>query len=624
MGRVMASALKAAWSLCSLPCRLLRMLFRIFWPMLILVNLAGAVQHATYFELEVASSYPAWWDCQALISANRISLVVLVLAAITVLGCVSERFAKVLTHQRFIATISLGTLGFIVVALLAKVQPDASVLANYAEGALNFLKHDGATEATPAPPPSPPPPSPPPTEPPSQPPPLAPPTQSPLPPTLPPWPPPTSPPLSDIALLRVCQAVSERSRFTFETVFGDAHPSGEVKSGETAPDELCSSLLTFATQASLATTPALVLIVALYLLVRMLGLCIKVPAAAMRLNGRDQRVGHFRMGSNLASATARHQQPLGFCTKLLGLCIKVLGVLGAALALALGLVGLPFAAAIVVPLGLSCWLALFSIHYAWSMLLHVLLGTPRVGVNSHTLRATPLDIDPPVWGVAVVTVPVYTESRATIESTLREAKKLATRYQGKTLVVVCDDGMLAERKKKPLYTDEERRARQQLYDNLGIVWVARPAKGRRGKFKKASNLNTALTFAYAFLKEVVRTDGALVDVRTALDKAREMPCFQGIKIGVPASVLETLATGISEAELDAWFNLQVQLAALHPPHPPHCRPTLLIAAPPSSSPPARPRRSSTPTRARPTTATRSATSRASSTTTRSSARCSAR
>ena len=51
MGRVMASALKATWALCSLPCRLVRMLFRIFWPMLILVNLAGAVQHATYFEL---------------------------------------------------------------------------------------------------------------------------------------------------------------------------------------------------------------------------------------------------------------------------------------------------------------------------------------------------------------------------------------------------------------------------------------------------------------------------------------------------------------------------------------------------------------------------------------------
>ena len=109
MGRVMASALKAAWALCSLPCRLLRMLFRINRPMLILISLAGAVQHATYFELEVASSYPAWWDCKTLISANQVSLVVLVLAAITVLGCVSERFAKALTHQRFVATMATIT-----------------------------------------------------------------------------------------------------------------------------------------------------------------------------------------------------------------------------------------------------------------------------------------------------------------------------------------------------------------------------------------------------------------------------------------------------------------------------------------------------------------------------------
>ena len=591
----MTSVRKAVCWLCLIPCRLVPRLRGLFWPTIAVVNLSAVVQHATYFELEVASSYPAWWDGKALASAHGISLVVLVLAAITVLGCVSERFAKTLTHQRFIGTMSLGTLVFIVVALLAKVLPGASVLASmYAEqGALNFLKHDGSKEAAPAPPPSPPPPSPPPMLPPSQPPPRVPPTLPPWPPTLPPWPPPTSPPLSDIALLRWCsQVVSESSFFSFEMGSGDAHPpSGEVTSGETAPDELCSSLLTFAAQASLATTPALALLVALYLLCR-------------------RRCRGHRHGRR------------SLLVRMLGLCIKLLGVLGAALALVLGLVGLPFAAAIVLPLALSCWLALFSIHYAYSMLLHVLLGTPWVGISSHTLRATARDkttgtlqpddgLSGPLttWGVAVVTIPVYTESlKPTIMRTLKEARKLAKAYQGKTLLVVCDDGMLAERQKVPLYTKEEREERQKLYNELGITWVARPAEGRWGKFQKSHNLNTGLTFAEAFLSALVSTD----DPQGALNRAREKPCFRDIEIGVPASVLETFKTGISEEELDAWFNLQV------PAVPRPCP-----AAPTSSSPPVQPTHSSTRTRACPTSATLSVTLPASSTTTSSSACCSA-
>jgi len=95
--------------------------------------------------------------------------------------------------------------------------------------------------------------------------------------------------------------------------------------------------------------------------------------------------------------------------------------------------------------------------------------------------------------------PVYKEGlQAVIEPTVHSIKAAISTYEmqgGTANIFVNDDGM-------QLISDEEARARQDFYDEHNIGWVARPRhdpKGehgeaftRRGKFKKASNMNYAM------------------------------------------------------------------------------------------------------------------------------------
>lgn len=92
-----------------------------------------------------------------------------------------------------------------------------------------------------------------------------------------------------------------------------------------------------------------------------------------------------------------------------------------------------------------------------------------------------------------IIVPVYKESfRQTIEPTLQQAIQACINYNEYTgaigNVLVCDDGLL-------LIEDEEYRERLNFYEanRRWLSWVARPAEGRRGRFKKAGNLNFALS-----------------------------------------------------------------------------------------------------------------------------------
>lgn len=90
--------------------------------------------------------------------------------------------------------------------------------------------------------------------------------------------------------------------------------------------------------------------------------------------------------------------------------------------------------------------------------------------------------------------PVYKEGlEAVIEPTIRSLKKAMTTYElqgGSVNLFVNDDGL-------QLLSNEERQTRIDFYSDNSIGWVARPPHGqkgfqRRGKFKKASNMNFAL------------------------------------------------------------------------------------------------------------------------------------
>ena len=98
-------------------------------------------------------------------------------------------------------------------------------------------------------------------------------------------------------------------------------------------------------------------------------------------------------------------------------------------------------------------------------------------------------------------MPVYKEGlHAVIEPTIRSIKAAISTYElqgGTANIFVNDDGL-------QLVSNEEAKERQDFYDEHNIGWVARPkhnpspksleerAFNRRGKFKKASNMNYAL------------------------------------------------------------------------------------------------------------------------------------
>ncbi|KAI5867381.1 glycosyl transferase family group 2-domain-containing protein [Durotheca rogersii] len=93
-----------------------------------------------------------------------------------------------------------------------------------------------------------------------------------------------------------------------------------------------------------------------------------------------------------------------------------------------------------------------------------------------------------------VQCPVYKEGlSAVIQPTVRSVKQAISTYElqgGSANLFVNDDGL-------QLLPEEERRARIEFYADHSIGWVARPKHGengflRRGKFKKASNMNFAL------------------------------------------------------------------------------------------------------------------------------------
>lgn len=93
-----------------------------------------------------------------------------------------------------------------------------------------------------------------------------------------------------------------------------------------------------------------------------------------------------------------------------------------------------------------------------------------------------------------VQCPVYKESLgAVIAPTVKSIKQAMSTYElqgGSANMFVNDDGM-------QLISEEDRRARIEFYADHSIGWVARPKHGengflRRGKFKKASNMNFGL------------------------------------------------------------------------------------------------------------------------------------
>jgi hypothetical protein len=135
-------------------------------------------------------------------------------------------------------------------------------------------------------------------------------------------------------------------------------------------------------------------------------------------------------------------------------------------------------------------------------------GKPPPQINRNTLVLPHVTIQMPVYKEGLVGV---------IMPTVHSLKAAISTYElqgGSANIFVNDDGM-------QLLPDNEARARREFYEEHSIGWVARPkhnpnpAEGetpflRRGKFKKASNMNYALMISNKVedrLAEIHRPEG---------------------------------------------------------------------------------------------------------------------
>jgi len=131
---------------------------------------------------------------------------------------------------------------------------------------------------------------------------------------------------------------------------------------------------------------------------------------------------------------------------------------------------------------------------------------------------------PPV----TIQMPIYTESlEGVIKPTVTSLNAAISYYEsrgGSARIFVNDDGMAVR-------NEEDNRKFIDFYDSNNIGWVSRPKHNhegfiRKGKFKKASNMNFALNVS----NKVEDTLQSLIDARfggeTTLDEAEEAKLYQ--------------------------------------------------------------------------------------------------
>ncbi|RMZ88564.1 hypothetical protein DV736_g4198, partial [Chaetothyriales sp. CBS 134916] len=123
----------------------------------------------------------------------------------------------------------------------------------------------------------------------------------------------------------------------------------------------------------------------------------------------------------------------------------------------------------------------------------------QMNINSKHYSAIPVQRITRDFPHVTIQCPVYKESLAeVIQPTIVSIKKAISTYElqgGSANIFINDDGL-------QLIDDEQREERMAFYANNGIGWVARPPHSsepggfqRKGKFKKASNMNFALALS---------------------------------------------------------------------------------------------------------------------------------
>lgn len=158
--------------------------------------------------------------------------------------------------------------------------------------------------------------------------------------------------------------------------------------------------------------------------------------------------------------------------------------------------------ALLIVLPAQAWLSLFFFQACVGNVIQIIGPVAQMNQNSKFYSGVAprrLRIDDGPLPHLTIQCPVYKEGlNAVIEPTVRSIKAAISTYEmqgGTANIFINDDGM-------QLISEDEARARQDFYDEHNIGWVARPRHDpngdhgepflRRGKFKKASNMNYSL------------------------------------------------------------------------------------------------------------------------------------
>ena len=189
-----------------------------------------------------------------------------------------------------------------------------------------------------------------------------------------------------------------------------------------------------------------------------------------------------------------------FC---LALAISAIGVGWGKIAQEINIDGSYLRVALAACVPLQIWAGLFFFQSIGTNICQLIGPVKQMSINSKFYSALPtkrlsIERDGSLPHVTIQ-CPVYKEGlAAVIEPTVRSIKAAISTYEmqgGTANIFVNDDGM-------QLLSEDEAIVRQNFYEENNIGWVARPRhdpKGdhgipflRRGKFKKASNMNYAL------------------------------------------------------------------------------------------------------------------------------------
>lgn len=207
--------------------------------------------------------------------------------------------------------------------------------------------------------------------------------------------------------------------------------------------------------------------------------------------------------ASLAEKRGMHLSSSCIVSVTLALCMACMGLGLRSIAYEIATDGSYVRLALVAVIPLEMWVAMFFFQSMITNLYQTFGPISSVDKNSRYYSGKPpkrLNRETHKLPHVTIQMPVYKEGlKGVIMPTIQSLKQCISTYEmqgGSANVFVNDDGL-------QLIPEEEAQARREFYDESNIGWVSRPKHNpkpddgsrpflRRGKFKKASNMNYAM------------------------------------------------------------------------------------------------------------------------------------